>query len=206
MIEDLDPFERLRQVESLSYNRRYFYYNAVDGTVVKIHNSLIDEPYPHIEMSLEELPDNFTSLNLIDFIVINENNKKKLTTKKEIPARIDTSIPVINVSSLDEISKDNVNLLILQDNVNREFKISLSKEAKENYWRDLTSLSFIFFVTLENDPSILYTSFIVSFSDLLEKDCLNIPFGKYDGSRSNIYTVKFFISYLHVIYDEIKNT
>ena len=79
MIEDLDPFERLRQVESLSYNRRYFYYNAVDGTVVKIHNSLIDEPYPHIEMSLEELPDNFTSLNLVDFLVITENNKKKLT-------------------------------------------------------------------------------------------------------------------------------
>lgn len=202
---EIDPFERLRKLETQTYNKRYFYYNPIDGSVISIHTNVIDEPYPFVEVSIEDLPEDFVSLNLTDFIVIDENNKKKISTKKIALTRIDGSIPVVYVSSIEEIESDEVNLFIEQDNSKKEFRLFLSDKSKEYYWRDTTALNFIFFVTLENDPTILYTTFSVSFLDLLEKEHIVIPFGKYDGSKSNIYTVKFFHSYLHVVYDENKN-
>lgn len=203
-MNDIDPFERLKQLETQTYDKRYFYYDPIDGSVVKIHNSMVDEPYPFVEMSVEELPNNLASLNLTDFIIIDENNKKKATTKKIALTRINGSIPTVYVSSLDEIEIDKVNLLIEQDNLNKKFRLSLTDESKKHYWRNDTVLNFMFFVTLESDPSILYTTFVVSLADLLEKDHVIVPFGKYNGSRSNIYTVKFFHSYIHVVYNENK--
>lgn len=200
-----DIFERLRKLESQTYNKRYFYYDPNDGSVVSIHNSISDKPYPFIEMSIEELPKDFHLLNLVDFTVIEENGKKELVTKTPGPTRIDNSIKTVYVASREEIENE-VNLLIEQDNSNKEFRLSLSDSAKDQYWRQDSSLKFMFFVTLENDPSILYMTFVVSLTDLLEKDHVRVLFGSYDGSRSNLYTIKFFRSYLHAVYDENKIT
>lgn len=205
-MDDIDPFERLKLLETQTYNKRYFYYEATDGSVVSIRNRIVDEPYPFVEISLEELPDNFSSLNLTDFLVITENEKKPIVSiKKSTVAKIDGSIPVIYISSREEIKEITNDLLIEQDNNRQEFRLSLSKRAKDHYARTGTALNFMFFVTLENDPSILYTTFVVPFKDLLENAQSIVPFEKYDGSKSRIYTIKFFQRYLHAVYHENTN-
>lgn len=204
-MSELDPFERLKILESQTYNKRYFYYDPVSGNVVKIHNHVVDDPYPFVEMSIEELPDNFSSLNLDDFSVTKSGGKNSIVIKKAEATRIDSSIPTLYVSSKGILDR-NVDLLIEQNNLTKQFVLSLSEDAKDYYRRNGSSLSFIFFVTLENDPSILYTSFIVPFSELLDKESVIVSFGTYDGSRANLYTVRFFNTYLHVVYDEDKST
>lgn len=201
---EIDPFERLKSLETRTYNKRYFYYEASTGNVVSIHNHVVDDHYPFVEVSVEELPENFLSLNLKDFIVIKENDKRKVIVKKHGISRIDGSIPTVYVTAQNDIL-DNVDLLIRQKNSTKEFVLSLSENAKEHYRRNGSSLNFIFFVTLENDPSILYTSFMIPFSDLLDKESVSVPFGVYDGSRSNLYTIKFFSTYLHAVYNENKD-
>lgn len=203
-MSELDPFERLRLLESQTYNKRYFYYEPVNRNVVSIHNHIVDEPYPFVEMSIEELPENFLSLNLADFMVVKERDKNTVVTKKATISRIDGSMPTVYVSSRDEL-EDEADLLIEQRNSAKEFMLSLSENAKDHYRRNGSSLNFIFFVTLENDPSILYTTFTVPFSELLDRESVRIPFGIYDGSRSNLYTVRFFNTYKHVVYNENKD-
>jgi hypothetical protein len=204
-VTELDPFERLKILESQTYNKRYFYYDPASGTVLKIHNHVADEPYPFVEMSIEELPDNFSSLNLDDFSVTKSGGKIDIVTKKIEATKIDGSIPTLYVSSKNVLDRK-ADLLIEQDNLIKQFVLSLSEDAKDYYRRNGSSLSFIFFVTLENDPSILYTSFMAPFSELLDKESVIVPFGTYDGSRANLYTVRFFNTYLHVVYDEDKST
>lgn len=204
-MSDIDPFERLKLTESRTYNKRYFYFDPSDGTVISIHNSIVDDPYPFVEISIEELPENFTSMNLTDFLVVVQDDKHKITSKKIITEKIDRSIPTIYVSSKENIN-EKPDLLIEQDNSKKEFRLILSEEAKRNYARAETELNFRFFVTLENDPLILYMTLVVPFKNLLENNMFVIPFGSYDGIRSKLYTVKFFQKYLHVVYNENTNT
>ena len=204
-MNDLDPFERLKLLESQTYNKRYFYYDPVNGNVVKIHNHVVDDPYPFVEVSIEELPDNFSSLNLDDFSVTKSGDKNRVVIKKAEATKIDGSIPTLYVSSKNVLDQK-ADLLIEQNNLTKKFVLSLSEDAKDYYRRNGSSLSFIFFVTLENDPSILYTSFTAPFSELLDKESVIVPFGTYDGARANLYTVRFFNTYLHVVYDEDKST
>lgn len=203
-MNDMDPFERLKILESLTHNKRYFYYDSTNGTVVSIHNSPTDVPYPCVEMSLEELPENFNSLNLTDFLVIFENNTHTVTTKKVTVSKIDGSVPVMYLKAAKQIVSV-YDLLIEQDNVKKEFRLSLSDSAKDYYAREGTTVNFTFFVTLEDDPSILFTAFTVPFKDLLEQQFVSILFGTYNGARSKLYTIKFFQKYLHVVRYENTN-
>lgn len=203
-MNEMDLFERLRILESLTHNKRYFYYDSASGTVVSIHNSPRDESYPCVEMSLEELPENFSSFNLTDFLVVFENNKHTVTTKKITVPKIDGSIPVVYLASTEQIV-DVYDLLIGQDNAKKEFRLSLSDAAKDYYAREGTTVNFTFFVTLEDDPSILFTSFTVPFRHLLEQQYVSVPFGTYNGARSKLYTIKFFQKYLHVVCHENTN-
>ena len=111
-------------------------------------------------------------------------------------------IPKRQSNSDIKISQANYrfDVLIEQDNINREFRIRLSGEIKDQYRQDINSKKYIIcYVTAENDPNILYKKLDIPLSKLLQYHYYTIPYDDFKDLSCNIFSLRHFNNYLHLV-------
>jgi Asp-tRNA(Asn)/Glu-tRNA(Gln) amidotransferase C subunit len=128
---DLDAIQKL--IESISSPITcYFYYNTVNGQVIKITNYFEESSYSHIEIPATEVDPN---LSINDYQVIRKDEKFELVKRDKfidnVP-KIDDNIHQIYKRIADskiKISQVNYSfdMLIEQDNIKKEFRIRVSE-------------------------------------------------------------------------------
>ena len=136
---DLDAVRKL--IESISAPVIcYFYYNPVNGQVIKITNCFEEDEFPYIEIPAAEVDIN---LSINDYQVIRKDEKFELVKKDKfidnVP-KIDDNIHQIYKRIADpkiKISQVNYSfdMLIEQDNVKKEFRIRVSGVIKDQYYQ-----------------------------------------------------------------------
>ena len=165
-------------------------------------------------LEIDELPylvypkANFESeIILDDYQVVDKDGKKQLVKKdKQITiSKIDDSVHQIYKQLADpsvKISQINYrfDLLIEQDNTKKEFRIRLSGLIKDQYHQGLISKQHIVcYVTAENDPNILYKTLDIPLNNLLQYHYYTIPYDDYDSTPCNIFSIRYFHNYLHLV-------
>lgn len=183
----------------------YFYYDPSTGNIVHFRNYLEVDEYPYLEVRQTEIE---SDISIGDYQIIDTDGTKKLIKKdKSVDniTKIDDTIHQISkkISSPDlKISQANYqfDLLIEQDNIKKEFRIRLSGMMKDQHKDNIKSTQdFTFYITEENDPNIFFTTLDISLSKLLQYHYYTIPYNDYEDTPSNIFSKKYFSTYLHLV-------
>lgn len=183
----------------------YFYYDPSTGNIVHFRNYLEVDDYPYIEVKQTEVD---SDISISEYQVVDIEGKKKLIKRdKSIDhlTKIDDTIHQISKKIADlniKVSQANYqfDLLIEQDNIKKEFRIHLSGAMKDQYHLNSKSNQHIFcYVTAENDPNILYKTLDIPLRNLLQSHYYTISYGDYDGTLCNIFSMRYFQNYLHLV-------
>jgi hypothetical protein len=183
----------------------YFHYDPSTGIVKNLRPYLEDDNLPYVTATQDEVTNDIC---LDDYRVIEKDGKALLVKRDksvENISRIDDNIHQIPKYPADpnkKISQVNYqfDLLIEQDNINKEFRLRISGMIKDQYRESLRSnQQFLFYVTEENDPNILYKTLDIPLSKLLQYHYYTIPYDEYDGTACNIFSTKYFLTYLHLV-------
>ena len=201
---DLDAVRKL--IESISAPVIcYFYYNPVNGQVIKITNCFEEDEFPYIEIPAVEVD---TNLSINDYQIVRKDEKFELVKKDKfidnVP-KIDDNIHQIFKRIADpkiKISQVNYSfdMLIEQDNVKKEFRIRVSGVIKDQYYQTSNSTQKLFcYVTAENDPNLLYKTLDIPLAKVLQYHYYTLPYEEYDGTPCNIFSMRYFHNYLHLV-------
>jgi hypothetical protein len=184
----------------------YFHYNPSTGNIKSLRPYLDnDDDLPYVT-TLQDQVDNDICLD--DYKVIQKDGIPQLIKRdrsKDTISKVDDNIYQIPKSSaaLDKkISQINYqfDMLIEQDNKNKEFRVRVSGIIKDQYKDSVYSKqNFTLYVTEENDPNILFTILDISLSKLLQLQYYTIPYNDYDGTPCNIFSIRYFQNYLHLV-------
>ena len=182
----------------------YFHYDPSNGNIKSISPSLETNEYPYIEVSQNEVD---ATIEYITEYQIIEKDSKPTLVKKEIHniSNVDDNIHQITKRLADpdkKISQVNYqfDMLIEQDNSKKEFRIRVSGSIKDQYRESLYSKQrFLCYVTAENDPNILYKTLDIPLAKLLQYHYYTISYDDYDGTPCNIFSMRYFYNYLHLV-------
>jgi hypothetical protein len=183
----------------------YFYYDPSNGVIKHLKPFYEDEGLPYITVPEDQVD---ADICLDDYRILEKDGKFQLIKEDrsiEKISKIDDNIHQIPKYLSDpdkKVSQANYqfDLLIEQDNIKKEFRIRISGIIKDQYKQSLGSKQkFLFYVTEENDPNILYKTLDISLSKLLQYHYYTIPYEDYDGTSCNIYSMRYFCNYLHLV-------
>jgi len=183
----------------------YFHYDPVTGLIVNLRNYLEVDEYPYLKFPFTDFESNISSN---DYQILDINGNKQLVKRNksiETISKIDNKIYQIPKKKADlniKISQANYqfDILVEQDNIKKEFRISLSGRLKDQYHQDLNSKkSIILYITAENDPNILYKTFDIPLNKLLQYHSYTIPYNEFEDISCNIFSIKYFNNYLHLV-------
>jgi hypothetical protein len=182
-----------------SVKKYYFYYEPSTGKVVSVATLYIEQSYPYIEVLQSELNTD-SPIDLREWEV-----KEGKVIKRELSLadfqKIDNMIykipKIFEKDSISEVDHP-FDILIEQHNEKKEFRLRLSGQIKDQYSKIDNRLNVVLYVTTKDDPNILYKTIEVSLHKLLNID-LVVDYDDYDGSPCNIYSMRYFKNYLHVV-------
>ena len=182
----------------------YFHYDPSNGNIKSISPSLETNEFPYIEVSQNDV--DVTIEYITDYQIIERYGKPTLA-KKEIDniSKVDDNIHQILKRLADpdkKISQLNYyfDMLIEQDNSKKEFRIRVSGMIKDQYKESLYSKQrFLCYVTAESDPNILYKTLDIPLAKLLQYHYYTISYDDYDGTPCNIFSMRYFYNYLHLV-------
>ena len=185
----------------------YFHYDPSNGIIKNINLNLETNEFPYIEISQNEV--DVTNEYITEYQIIERDSKPTLV-KKEIRniSKVDDNIHQIPKRLADpdkKISQLNYyfDLLIEQDNFKKEFRIRVSGSIKDQYRESLYSKQhFLFYVTAENDPNILYKTLDIPLAKLLQYHYYTISYEDYDGTPCNTFCMRYFYNYLHLVIND----
>ena len=206
MDDDNDALEFLKQLLASSEPALYyFYYDPIDGSIKSLRNYLEVDEYPYLKFPYTDFE---SDISINDYQVIDIDGNKTLVKRNksiESISKIDDKVHQITKKIADptiKISQINYrfDVLIEQDNTKREFRIRLSGELKDQYHQESNSKkSIVLYVTAENDPNILYKTLDIPLSKLLQYHYYTIPYNDFDNFSCNIFSMKYFDNYLHLV-------
>lgn len=206
----MDPFEELALLKQLLTQevKYYFYYDLPSGDVISILSYMDpDEENPYIEISKDDPLIGTNDLNKINFQVIESDNKRILIRRKinfDLIKKIDDIIykmPREHILAGTEISesKYKFDILIEQDTINREFRIRMSGYNRDQYDHKIESKNIlVFFVTADNDPTILYKKLEIPVKHLINNKYFSIAYDS-DIDQCNIFSNRYFQDYIHLV-------
>jgi hypothetical protein len=184
----------------------YFHYDPLTGMMKSLKPYLDnDDVYPYVTATQEEVENDIC---LDEYYVLEVDGIPKLIKRDRLSesiSKIDDNIYQIPKSLADpaiKISQINYqfDLLIEQDNIKKEFRIRLSGMMKDQHKDNVRSKQeFTFYVTEENDPNILFTTLDIRLDKLLQYHYYTIPYDTFDSTRCNIFSKKYFATYLHLV-------
>ena len=116
----------------------YFHYDPVTGLIVNLRNYLEVDEYPYLKFPFTDFESNISSN---DYQILDINGNKQLVKRNksiETISKIDNKIYQIPKKKADlniKISQANYqfDILVEQDNIKKEFRISLSGRLKDQY-------------------------------------------------------------------------
>ena len=203
-----DVFELLKQLEfqNSSEKKFYIYYDPSTGEIIHFRNYFEDDSLPFIEITESEFDSPVENFDLKKYLVLKKDDKPELVKSDTISillekmTNIDDLIYQLPKVKSEEFDLDNENdLVIEQDNLEKVFRIVLSARMKEKFLRYRSMQQNLnVYVTAENDPNILYKTLEFKMRDLIDNDSYIIEYGDFDGEDCNLFSVKYFQSYLHV--------
>jgi len=206
----MDPFEELVLLKQLLVQeiKYYFYYDLPSGDITSIL-SYVDpnEENPYIEISKDNPLLNINDLNKINFQVIESDNKRTLTRRKinfDLIKKIDDIIYMmprehIPVGTKISESEYKFDILIEQDTINREFRVRMSGYNRDQYDHKIESKNIlVFFVTADNDPTILYKKLEIPVKHLINNKYFSIAYDS-DIDQCNIFSNRYFQDYIHLV-------
>jgi hypothetical protein len=204
---DEDIFETLRKLEDSIKNQSfnyYIYYDSQTGKIIHIRNyEEIDDPFPSLAVSNEDFDHHNISIHSHSIIEVDgKKTVKKMVNPYKTPV-VDDFIHMLPKKQLlpkAKIPKTyEFDLLIEQDNVKKEFRLRLSKELRSAATNTTEAdRKIVMFVTASNDPNILYKTLEVPMASIVNDNFYAIGFDDYDGTPSNIYSIRYFKKYLHL--------
>ena len=184
----------------------YFHYDPLDGKIKNLRPYLDeDDTLPYITSTQDEIEndiclDNYSisEINGIPRLIKRDRSSNSISKIDDNVYQIPKSPakPAIKISQINY----QFDLLIEQDNIKKEFRIRLSGMMKDQYRDNIHSKQdFTFYITEENDPNILFTTLDISLSKLLQYHYYTIPYDEYEGTPCNIFSKKYFATYLHLV-------
>lgn len=183
----------------------YFHYDPSTGNIKSLRPYFEDDDLPYVTLSQDEVSNDIC---LDDYKVIEKDGIPQLIKKdrsQDTISKVDDNIYQIpkSLAAPDKkISQINYqfDMLIEQDNTNKEFRVRVSGIIKDQYKDSVYSKQdFTLYVTEENDPNILFTTLDIPLSKLLQYHYYTIPYDEYDGTPCNIFSTKYFVTYLHLV-------
>lgn len=206
----MDPFKELELLKQLLVQevKYYFYYDLPSGEIISILNQVdFNEINPYIEISATDPLVNIDVLNKVYFQVIEVDNQRVLTRKKinfDSIKKIDDIIYMVPRKDIQqgiEISETNYkfDILIEQDTVKKEFRIRMSGYNRDQYDQKNESKNIlVFFVTADNDPTILYKKLEIPVKHLISNKYFSIPYD-HGIDKCNIFSNRYFQDYRHLV-------
>lgn len=202
--DNISAIELLKSILAQSSETRfYLHYEPSSGKIMHLRNYLEVDQFPYLEFT--EIEEN---LNINDYQIIEKEGKRQLVKKDKFIdkiSKIDDNIyqipkrladPSIKVSQITY----QFDILIEQDNIKKEFRIRLSGMIKDQYYQTAESRQvFVCYVTSENDPNVLYKTLDLPLAKLLQYHYYTIPYDDYDGTPCNIFSMRYFQNYLHLV-------
>lgn len=197
--------ELLKQLTEITPTVYYFYYDPLTGNIFHMRNYFEVDKLPHIVVPKDSVEND---IKIDDYQILEKNGTFQLVKKEKLVnniVKIDDNIHQIKKLLADpnkKISQINYqfDLLIEQDTIKQEFRIRLSGAIKDQLRLDTkTNQNIICYVTEENDPNILFRSLDIPLSKLLQYHYYTIPYDDYDGIPCNIFSLKYFENYLHLV-------
>lgn len=206
MSDDIFKILKDKELENQKEKKFYIYYDPRTGDIVHFRNYIENDSYPFIEVAESEFENSIAEIDINEYFITNKDNKAKLVKRidKEFEKlNVDAlvyQIPKIAVENRRQAKQYSFDILIEQNNKDKCFYLRISSEVHEKFssQRNLTSLVFNFYVTAENDPNILYQTLEFKMSDLISNEYYTIEFDGFIEEKCNIFTRKYFQTYLHV--------
>lgn len=206
----MDPFEELRLLKQLLTQeaKYYFYYDIASGEIISIMSYMDPNEFnPYIEISVNDPLVNTDVLNKIYYEAIEVDNKRILARKKinfDSIKKIDDiiyKIPREYINSEFEISEIDYkfDILIEQNTIKKEFRIRMSGYNRDQYDHTIESKNvLVFYVTADNDPTILYKKLEIPVKNLISNKYFSISYDTeiYD---CNIFSNRYFQDYKHLV-------
>ena len=206
----MDPFEELALLKQLLTQevKYFFYYDLPSGDIISILSYMDpNEENPYIEISKDDPLLDVNNLNKINFQVIESDNKRVLVRKKinfDLVKKIDDIIymlPREYISTVTKVfeSEYKFDILIEQDTINREFRIRMSGYNRDQYDHKIESKNIlVFFVTADNDPTILYKKLEIPVKNLINNKYFSIAYDN-DIDQCTIFSNRYFQDYIHLV-------
>lgn len=206
----MDPFKELELLKQLLAQeiKYYFYYEPSSGDISSILSYVDpDDENPYIVISKDDPLINVSNLNKINFQVITVDNKRVLIRRKinfDSLKKIDDIIykmprQVITIDTNISETEYNFDILIEQDTIKKEFRIRMSGYNRDQYDHKVESKNILmFYVTADNDPTILYKKLEIPVKDLIREKYVSIEYDN-DIDSCNIFSNRYFQDYIHLV-------
>lgn len=190
----------------ITMDRTRFVYFDETGELTKITNYLEDGASSFIKVDYKKVEDILQgTISSFEFIVTYDPS----TRDYDIRSKIINNEIINDVNNRIYEIKKNVSdpdITIIQDTTTKCWKFKINQEILNNIVSNnmLISTPLIFSITKKHNPNILYRTFTVNFSDILEDIDFSIPFVYTEEETRNfsIYTVKKMQSYNYEVLDE----
>jgi len=203
---DEDIFETLKRLEDSLKNQSfnyYIYYDPQNGKIMHIRNYEENDTLPVLVVKNDDFDQHNISMHSHSVVEIDgEKTIKKIVNPYKTPA-VDEfihRIPKEQIKPRAKVTKSyEFDLLIEQDNAKKEFRLRLSKELRSAAaGTPEADRKIVMFVTASGDPNILYKTLEIPMSKLVNDEFSVVEFGDYDGTKSNVYSIRYFKKYLHL--------
>lgn len=202
MSDDIFEILRKQEQEIRKKNIYYFHYDPTTSKIINFRNYLDNkDSLPFLKLQEEHLEFSLDEFDITEYRVIEKNNKLCLAKPKIEETNLISNIvyQVPKIYSKTNKVTEYYDIIIEQDNKNKQFIIRASRKVKQDLIFFKMDYKIIkMFVTAPGDPNILYKTLIITGRDLFENDIFIIPFEEYTGNISNIFLMKYFQSYLHL--------
>jgi hypothetical protein len=180
------------------------YFDPETGKIYGVTNREDPEHTDYFELPVQDLEDFLIGKrNIVHHKVvfdIKEQAYKIINKQESLIVYVDDLIfKVATVPSYQ--------ILIEQDVVNKQWKISASDELKEKM-KSITSRleeTMFFSITEKNNPNILFNHFYVSIGDIIKQDFVKVAFVSQDEETfgiTSVYTNRKFDRYSHKAINE----
>jgi hypothetical protein len=180
------------------------YFDPETGKIYGITNREDPEHTDYFELPVQDLEDFLIGRrNIVHHKVvfdIKEQAYKIINKQESLIVYVDDLIFKVATVPLYQI-------LIKQDIVNKQWKISASAELKDKM-KSITSRleeTMFFSITEKNNPNILFNHFYVSIGDVIKQDSINVAFVSQDEETfgaTSVYTNRKFDRYSHETINE----
>ena len=198
-MSDLKSLFQKIQLDAISTKTYYVYYTADTGEITKI-SPRFDSSQTSILKIEEEtaLPFLKGEKQFTNYKVIFNLGDKSPSLIEKSKNNLRTSYTNV-LYKIPEQYEDNSDITIIQDFVEKKWKICLSQSTREFASKHKTSFqdSILLSVTKKDDPNILYKNFYILLEDLLKNDVYISFDSEFELKKQNlsIYTSRYFETY-----------